>query len=193
MNPQSNNLAADVQSKLQAAKTLCLDLLMPSATIEALCTVGHKFRDCAYTPMVVVWMFITQVLAADHSCQQAVARLNAWRIAQGLTRVSSETTSYCKARLRLPVKLFKQLLSWTASNAKTYEAWLFHDRVVEMVDGWTVTMADTAKNQRAYPQMACHKPGCGFHRAHGWHLAQSRTWPLVPTRANRQSSLLRRL
>ncbi len=45
--------------------------------------VGHKFRDCAYTPMVVVWMFITQVLAADHSCQQAVARLNAWRIAQG--------------------------------------------------------------------------------------------------------------
>ncbi len=165
MNPQSNNLAADVQSKLQAAKTLCLDLLMPSATIEALCTeVGHKFRDCAYTPMVVVWMFITQVLAADHSCQQAVARLNAWRIAQGLTRVSSETTSYCKARLRLPVKLFKQLLSWTASKCEDVrsEAWLFHDRVVEMVDGWTVTMADTAKNQRAYPQMACHKPGCGF-------------------------------
>ncbi len=28
MSPQSNNLAADVQSKLQAAKTLCLDLLM---------------------------------------------------------------------------------------------------------------------------------------------------------------------
>lgn len=165
VNNQSNNLAADVQSKLQAAKTLCLDLLMPSATIEALCAeVGYKFRECAYTPMVVVWMFITQVLAADHSCQQAVTRLNAWRIARGLKRLSSETTSYCKARLKLPVELFERLLSWTASKCEKVrsDAWLFHGRRVELVDGWTVTMADTANNQRVFPQMACHKPGCGF-------------------------------
>jgi hypothetical protein len=31
-----------------------------------------------------------------------------------------------------------------------------------MVDGWTVTMADTEENQEEYPQMACHKRGCGF-------------------------------
>ena len=165
VNPQSNNLVADVQSKLQSAKSLCLELLLPSATIKKLCAeLGHKFRECDYTPMVVVWMFITQVLAADHSCQQAVTRLNGWRVACGLKRVSSETTSYCKARLKLPIELFERLLSWTASKCEEVrsDAWLFHGRSVEMVDGWTVTMADTAKNQRAFPQMACHRPGCGF-------------------------------
>ncbi len=144
--------------------------------------------------MVVVWMFITQVLAADHSCQQAVARLNAWRVAQGLRRVSSDTTSYCKARIKLPVELFGRLLNWTASKCEEVrsDAWLFHERVVEMVDGWTVTMADTAKNQRAYLQMSCHKPGCGFPIARmvgifSLATVRSRTWPLVPTRANRQA------
>ena len=31
-----------------------------------------------------------------------------------------------------------------------------------MVDGWTVTMADSEENQEEYPQMAGQKPGCGF-------------------------------
>jgi hypothetical protein len=165
VNAQSNNSLAEVQSKLQSAKTLCLDLLLPTPAVSKICQeIGHKFRDCDYTPMVVVWMFITQVLSADHSCQQAVTRLNAWRITRGLQRVSSETTSYCKARCRLPEELFEHLLAWTARKCEEVisEAWLFHERIVEMVDGWTVTMADTDENQKAYPQMPCHKPGCGF-------------------------------
>lgn len=165
MNAQSNNSLADVQSKLQSAKTLCLELLLPTEAISKICDeIGHNFRDCAYTPMVVVWMFITQVFSADHSCQQAVTRLNAWRVARGLKRVSSDTTAYCKARGRLPEQLFERLLAWTARKCEEVrsDAWLFHERIVEMVDGWTVTMADTEENQEAYPQMASHKPGCGF-------------------------------
>lgn len=165
MNDQFSNTLADVQSKLRSAKTLCLDLLMPSAAILRICDeIDHKFRDCIYDPTVVVWMFITQVLSRDHSCQQAVTRLNAWRITHGLERVSSETTSYCKARGRLPERLFEHLLTWTSHQCEkaSSEAWLFHDRIVEMVDGWTVTMADTQENQEAYPQMNCHRPGCGF-------------------------------
>ena len=165
MNAQSSNLVTDVQSKLRSAKALCLDLLLPGPAILKICDqIGLKFRDCDYTPMVVVSMFISQVLSSDHSCQQAVTRLNAWRVALGLKRVSSETTSYCKARGRLPEKLFERLLAWTALKCEeiSSETWLFQGRVVEMVDGWTVTMADTQENQRAYPQMGCHRPGCGF-------------------------------
>ena len=47
-------------------------------------------------------------------------------------------------------------------NKPPTEAWLFHGRIVEMVDGWTVTMADTPENQEEYPQMTSQKPGCGF-------------------------------
>lgn len=165
MNAQFSSPPADVQSKVQSAKTLCLDLLLPMPAIMRICSeIGHTFRMCTYNPMEVVWMFITQVLSPDHSCQQAVTRLNAWRVARGLSSVSSETTSYCKARCRLPEELFERLLAWTARKCEevTNEAWLFQGRIVEMVDGWTVTMADTQENQAEYPQMSCHKPGCGF-------------------------------
>jgi putative transposase len=156
VNDQSNNSPADVQSKLRSAKALCLDLLLPMPAILRVCDeMGHTFRDRIYNPMAVVWMFITQVLSADHSCQQAVTRLNAWRIARGLERVSSETTSYCKARCRLPEELFERLLAWTSRKCEqvSCDTWLFHERIVEMVDGWTVTMADTQENQQEYPQM----------------------------------------
>jgi putative transposase len=40
--------------------------------------------------------------------------------------------------------------------------WLWHGREVRVVDGSTVTMPDTRKNQAAYPQQKSQQPGCGF-------------------------------
>jgi putative transposase len=168
MNDQSNDSAFAVQSKIDRASSLVLDLLLPHAKVREICNeIGHKFSDCEYTPMVVVWMFVSQVLSKDHNCQQAVIRLNSWRVVRGLKRVSSETTAYCKARLKLPQALFTKLLEWTSKCCEeaTNEPWLFHGRIIEMVDGWTVTMADTAKNQAEYPQPKSQKPGCGFPMA----------------------------
>jgi putative transposase len=96
---QSTLSPSGVQSQLKNASSLVMDLLLPSFEIARICReLGYEYRGRVYTPMVTVWMFITQILSADHSCQQAVTRLNAWRTARGFTRVSSETTSYCKAR-----------------------------------------------------------------------------------------------
>lgn len=165
MQHQLNDSAAEIQTKLRCASSLVLDLLLPQVVVHRICDeMEYKFRDRIYNPMITVWMFISQVLSADHSCQQAVTRFNAWRVARGLRRVSSETTSYCKARCRLPEALFERLLAWTSQQCEqaTDQAWLFRGRVVEMVDGWTVTMADTPENQEEYPQMASQKPGCGF-------------------------------
>ncbi|WP_052031446.1 IS4 family transposase [Novipirellula maiorica] len=165
MNTQSNDSDFVIQSQLQRASSLVLDLLLPHKITAQICDeLKYKHRDRIYTPMITVWLFISQVLSADHSCQQAIARFNSWRVAKGLARVSTETTSYCKARSRLPEQLFERLLDWTSQRCEeaTNQAWLFKGRIVEMVDGWTVTMADSAKNQEAYPQMKSQKPGCGF-------------------------------
>lgn len=165
MSDQSTASPAEVQSKLQNVASLVMDMLLPATEIATICReIDFPFRDRIYTPMVTVWMFITQVLSADHSCQQAVTRLNAWRTARGFTRCSSETTSYCKARGRLPEKLFERLLDWTAArcNEAAIGDWLFHGREVDIVDGSTITMADTPENQQAYPQMRNQKKGCGF-------------------------------
>lgn len=165
MPEHSTTAPAEVESKLRNASSLVTDLLVPAPVVEEICTdIGWKGRSRIYTPAVIVWMFLTQVLSPDHSCQQAVTRLNAWRTARGLRRCSSETTSYCKARKRLPERLFERLLDWTAKrcNEAASGDWLFHGRQVDIVDGTTVTMADTTQNQKAYPQMKSQKRGCGF-------------------------------
>lgn len=160
-----NESAADVQSDPHSASSLVNNLLLPSVDVYRIYSgLGYTFRRRVYDPAVTAWLFIMQMLSADHSCQQAVARLNAWRVAKGLPKVSSQTTAYCKARGRLPEALFEKLLGWTAQRCQkaTDQSWLFCYRVVEIVDGWTVTMADTDENQQEYPQMASQKPGCGF-------------------------------
>ena len=64
----------------------------------------------------------------------------------------------------MPEQTLERLLEIVATRCEqvTEESWLWHGRIVEMVDGWTVTMADTPENQAEYPQMANQKTGCGF-------------------------------
>lgn len=165
MSRQFTASPAEIESKFRNVSSLVMDMLVPSFEVARICgEIGFQFRDRVYTPMVSVWLFLAQVLSADHSCQQAVMRLNAWRTARGLSRCSSQTAAYCKARGRLPEELFERLLDWTAKrcNEAAIGDWLFHGRKVDIVDGTTVTMADTPENQFAYPQMKSRNRGCGF-------------------------------
>ena len=51
---------------------------------QALRAEGASFRHRLFSPAVTLWTFLSQVLDADHSCRQAVARFRAWRCARGL-------------------------------------------------------------------------------------------------------------
>ena len=42
---------------------------------QALTAAGVVWNDGIYTPLVTLWVFLSQVLSADHSCRAAVARL----------------------------------------------------------------------------------------------------------------------
>ena len=114
--------------------------------------------------MVTLWVFLGQVLSADHSCRSAVARLIANRVANGLSRCSSATGAYCQARKRLPEKFFSIMACETGRelDAKVDSSWLWKGRNVYMFDGSTVSMADTSQNQKEYPQIYNQKPGVGF-------------------------------
>jgi hypothetical protein len=120
--------------------------------------------DRIFTPLVTLCTFLGQILSDDHSCRAAVARLLAWRTAQGLPPCSADTGGYCKARQRLPEALLPRLVRDTADGLQEDipEAWLFHGRPVALVDGSTVSMPDTPENQADYPQHGNQEPGCGF-------------------------------
>src|SRR5579885_1773918 len=62
--------------------------------------------DRIFSPLVTLWVFLGQVLSADHSCRAAVARLIAHRLAHGQRPCSADTGAYCQARRRLPEKFF---------------------------------------------------------------------------------------
>lgn len=153
------------QSKIDRISSFILSCIRPSVEVEQICSeLGYQYRDRVYNPMVTVWLFICQVLSKDHSCQQTLNRFLAHRAAKGLSRVASNTTAYCKARSRLPEQLFERLMHWSAEKCQEVvdENWLFHGRGVDIVDGWTLLMADTKENQQEYPQQKSQRPGCGF-------------------------------
>ncbi len=139
--------------------------LLPQDRIQkAFGTARWLWQGWIYTPAVTVWVFLSQCLSPDHSCRDAVARLNAWRVTRGLKPCSPETGGYCAARNDLPEEALHQLVRDTGKQIEdeSPETWLWHGRKVRAVDGSTITMPDTPANQAAYPQIKAQKPGCGF-------------------------------
>lgn len=140
------------------------DLLDPAWVQEAIKEEGFRFRERIFTPLVVLWTFLSQVLSTDHSCRKAVSRLVAYLAARGRRICDPDIGGYCKARGRLPLGIIRRLVYKVAAavRGRAPAPWLWKGREVVLVDGTTVSMPDTPANQRAFPQQRGQKPGLGF-------------------------------
>ena len=140
------------------------DVLAEDLVTQTLAAVGVFWIDRIYSPLVTLWVFLSQVLSADHSCRGAVARLIAYRVSRGQKPCSAKTGAYCQARERLPEKFFSTLACSVgrALDDKTEHRWRWKGRRVYLFDGTTVDLPDTPENQEAYPQVYNQKPGLGF-------------------------------
>jgi hypothetical protein len=92
------------------------DILAESTVIEALEAEKLKYRNRLFNPIVTLWVFLSQVLEADQSLQNAVARVIAWLAEAGEPIPSTDTGGYAKARIRLPEGLLTRLLGKTATG-----------------------------------------------------------------------------
>jgi hypothetical protein len=140
------------------------NVLSEDLVAQALTAISTCWLDRIYPPLVTLWVFLSQVLSADHSCRAAVARLIAHRISRGQSPCSSDTGAYCQARKRLPEEFFSDVARRTgqALEANVDTKWLWKSRRVYVYDGSSVSMPDTAENQRVYPQPIVQRPGLGF-------------------------------
>ena len=120
---------------------------------RALDSIDGCWKDRIYTPMVTLWVFLRQVISADHSCRAAVARLIVHRISQGLSACSARTGAYCQARKRLPEEFFSSITRGVGEQleSQTRDEWLWNGHHVFMFDGTTALMPDTPENREAYP------------------------------------------
>jgi hypothetical protein len=140
------------------------DLLPETLIIQILNELGHKYKSRLFDPIVTLWAFLSQVLDVDKSCHNAVSRVIAYLVGEGVELPSTSTSAYCQARIRLPEKLLEKLFYHTGFSLekKVTERHLWCGRNVKVIDGSTVSMPDTPANQEEYPQPKSQKSGCGF-------------------------------
>jgi hypothetical protein len=141
------------------------EVLAEERILEALQRSGVVFRDRVYTPVVTLWAFLSQVLSTtSSSCQNAVSRVLADRVARKQHSCSADHSSYCQARCRLPDTAIIDLARSTGRDLhrQAQAVWLWMGRHVLLLDGSTASMADTEANQKEYPQSRSQKAGLGF-------------------------------
>lgn len=162
------SLADQVQSlRRQFAQTPGLpfdDVLADDAVQQAFHAEGGSGYDCVYTPLTTVRLLLAQALDPDPSLRQTVHRLLAERTAHGLPAIATHTGAYCQARQRLPQGVLPRLTRHVGTRLlqQAPQAWRWKGRVVKIVDGTTLSLADTEANQAAYPQPSHQRPGLGF-------------------------------
>jgi DDE family transposase len=123
-----------------------------------------RAKRSVFTPALVVWTFLSQVLGKDKSCRAAVLRVLVLLVALERGPCSTDTAAYCRARAKLPAAVLRRLARQVGRRleAAVPRQWLWKGQHVYLVDGATLSLPDTPQNQKAYPQPATQKPGLGF-------------------------------
>lgn len=158
-------------------------------------------EDAVYTPAITLWGLLSQVFfkAEQRSCLAAVVRIAALWLTLGRTVSSTNTGAYCRARRKLAGEVLRKISAAIATQAMEgarpssaagegeppepdagigpASEYLL-GRLV-MVDGFTVTAADTPENQAEYPQNPVQKEGLGFPILRGVALVSMRSGLLL--------------
>jgi hypothetical protein len=150
---------------LDAAQGLPFHEILSETMVErALAAEGVEYNDSIFTPFLTLCTFLSQVLDPDHSCRAAVARVIVFLAITGRKPCSEHTGAYCDARRRLPLEVIVRLVRQTAREAEDRAGadWLWKGRPIVLADGSTVSMPDTTRNQRVFPQSRTQGVGLGF-------------------------------
>ena len=147
------------QQSLLQLDQLVFPLLPPGLLAQA--DEGPNSRERDYSVRRTFFGFLFQVLKPECACREIVRQILALGARHTQNASSSGTSAYCQARQRLPADILPRLRCALAARAdRVRELW--RGLCVKVIDGTGVSLPDTRKNQRAYPQPGGQKPGCGF-------------------------------
>jgi len=122
---------------------------------------GFNKRQRQYTIVKVLQMYLNQVMSRM-SCVQTVL----WAMDQGIVPLSASANNSCysAARSRLPEEQLKTLMKSVGAKVEEQARACdkYKGRRVKVVDGSSVQLMDTVRNQIKYPQPSEQKRGCGF-------------------------------
>ena len=156
-------------SKLEShRKDFCLndvkEFLSPDLVLDVISQLGISYRERIYSPFVTLLLFIGQIFHDDKSCRRSVNEFAIMRYKKGQRACSSGTSSYCKAKTRLPIPYFSLIAKrcglFLSENSASDWKWKHGD--TKVVDGTTLTMADTKANADYFGLHTNQKNAVGF-------------------------------
>ena len=122
---------------------------------------GPHSRERVFSLRRTFFGFLYQVLKPHTSCREIVRHLQALEALHQGPGTDDGSSAYCQARKRLPLDRLQRLrVTLAAAAEKSAQRW--HGLRPQVIDSTTISLPDTQANQRAYPQSASQKPGCGF-------------------------------
>src|SRR5713101_9882066 len=152
--------------KTDVAKAISAETIMKiCGYLEYVC------RERVLGPVTTVHVFLLQILHGNTACT-ALSRL---------AGVSFTAAAYCKARRRLPLALFEDLLERVCDawfpDVHTTGRWRGHRTWI--LDGSSYSMADTPALRAHFGQPSAQAKGCGFPVAHMLALFHAGTGMLL--------------
>ena len=122
---------------------------------------GDNSRDRIYNKRRTFFGFLYQALNPKCPCREIVRQIQALLSLQEVQPADDDNSAYCQARRRLPLETLQRARRKVAAAAQKTAA-LWHGLCPKVIDGTALSLPDTPRNQRAYPQSRSQKPGCGF-------------------------------
>jgi hypothetical protein len=116
------------------------DLLRDSQLSQLVASLGIQFRERLLTPMVLLRLFLIQILHGNTA-------INHLRQISGIGFAAS---SYCEARLKLPLRLFCRVLQWTVDAARSAGAQRMIGARVIVMDCTSASMPDTPQLRKRF-------------------------------------------
>lgn len=163
--PRSAQEKLRTQTEALQRASLCqlAKLFEPWVPPEDLAPMGKQRRRC-FPTAVTFWAFLSQTLSPGAACRETLRKVQGWCASHNLPLPDANTGAYCKARKRLDGRRLRKVHRHGARRLQRAirSEQLWEGRHVKVVDGTGLSMPDTRRNQRAYPQPSQQKPGCGF-------------------------------
>jgi len=116
--------------------------------------IDHRWRERTLTPAMTIWFFALQILNGN-------CAINALR---HLGNLPTQASSYCTARMKLPLALFARLFDAISRMAASADrgVTLLNGRRVLLADATSFSMPDTPELRDHFGYPSGQRVGCGF-------------------------------
>jgi hypothetical protein len=139
-----------------------LAAFLPASGLENNRAQTHS-RERLYPLHRVFWCWLWQILQGNTACREVVRQVQTMFCLHGKS-IDEGTSAYCQSRSKIPLALLRTFVTASAQAVqKTVPgANLLQQRPLKAIDGSSVRLADTPKNQQSFPQPHSQHPGAGF-------------------------------